>query len=231
MIPWIALNAGVGVLLFESYNLSRRILAAGSFEYSDAFIGGTIAGVFQTLLSVPLANIQKSLSNVADLREKNMVEAIKGVLPKEAKLKFLYQDVKMHVVRDGLGFGVFFGVFESALHVAKAVTVVYVKKSQGDELEWLAKSSLRESVDRLEKEWHDMKAKPHGWSFALVNGATIVVSGATAGMTYQLVSHPIKQVYRNGFRVNGAFSGISSRLMRSIPSSALGLLLYEMVRE
>jgi hypothetical protein len=161
-------------------------------------------------------------------------ETIRQVLPKEsraAQFKFLYKDVKMHVVRDGLAFGVFFGVFESALRVAKASTAYYVKKRVGEDLSRLRNMSVRCKIDSLEREWHEMKSKPYGWTFALVNGGTTVLSGAMAGMAYQLVSLPIKQIYKSGGQLQGAYRGISSRLMRSMPSSAVGLLLYEMVRE
>jgi hypothetical protein len=119
MIPWVCLNASVGVLLFETYTTSLKYLktqhrnphhpAAGKqrkrspFEYKDAFLAGGIAGAVQSSLSIPLSNIQKTLTNRVDLADAGLLRRINGVLPEgnlAVKARFLYKEAKMHVVRD-----------------------------------------------------------------------------------------------------------------------------------
>jgi hypothetical protein len=147
------------------------------------------------------------------------------------RVSYLYKGVLYHLLRDSIGFGVFFGIFETMQYFGKT----YTSKV------WKFESNSP----------HDHPNRPK--ELALADGCVVIFSGALAGASFQLISYPLEtlktksrklrkifpeksipQVNRMVIKqvgIAGLFKGVSSQLIRVMPPSALGLFVYEISKE
>jgi hypothetical protein len=245
VLPLLLANSLVGAVLFNTYTLSNHLLKSAKSNFYDSFASGAVAGATQSLLSNPLYRIQKSLE-----KDSHAVNRHKGVLslygnayrnlPVKgwSRFTYLYKGVFYNLLRDCVGFSLFFGVFENTNYFGKKALAMYFK----------APFYQRES--RAEHFKH-LKERPASLAFA--QGLSTVVSGGMAGMAYQSFVYPldtfhfqVKQLqkhytqtnqfilaYRNLKKesIRSLFQGMGSTLLKAVPASAIGLFAYEVTSD
>ncbi|KAI8896705.1 mitochondrial carrier domain-containing protein [Globomyces pollinis-pini] len=236
VLPLMAANAVVGAILFNSYSITAKLLTSTDYSTFAHYIAGAFAGSIQSVLATPLGQIQK-LINRADIVERRhhgihrvTIDALKSQsipLHLKSRVLYFYKGVLFNTVRDSIGFGLFFGVFNTLSVSGKAMT------------------------SRL---WARKHGQHRTRSLAAADGVVVIGSGALAGVAYQSIVYPLENlktqvrqvqhtsnkshskfqiartlIYKNGFK--SIFQGITPQLLRAMPPSAMGLFVYEMASE
>ena len=164
------------------------------YKSSSYFLSGALGGFFQSFIASPMASTKLFLSSYIDTALKHESipnEAIKSIekyrnkgiihhfstVFKQGGLPVLYHGFPISIIKESLGFGFFFSVFESSKHyTSKGVNYLFDK----------AKTHRDINFNKKEK-----KSLFH--RFCL--GTGVVVSGGLAGISYTLITYPLT-VYR-----------------------------------
>jgi hypothetical protein len=243
VIPLMFANGVVGAVLFHSFSLSRKLLKSGEEKYWVNFMAGSIAGVTQSILSTPLDNLTKTLD--ADIKSNRHVgihrHAQKALISfhKQSRLLNLFHGIRLNMARfkaylcrDFLGFGMFFGTFQSFTYFGKSCT---------------------RNLFGYNSHTHSAKCnRPLRLKFA--DGFVVIGSGALAGASFQLIVYPLNRLNKQveivkhdsrkkllkfqvaikllkGRGLCAFYNGISSHLIRTMPPSAIGLFVYEITSD
>ena len=225
VFPLMLANGAVGTIMFQSYTVTCSFLQ--STTKSKYFIAGATAGVTSTIFSRPLDRFTKLVSYRMVHDKLSFHEARKAAvkfLPLGFdRVNYLYKGLSYHLVRDSIGFGVFFGVFETMQSFGKTLT------------------SSTHFIPNRPKE------------LALADGCVVIFSGALAGASFQLISYPLETLKKKArelrkihpeksisevnrivikhIGVRGLFKGAFSQLIRVMPPSAMGLFVYEISKD
>jgi hypothetical protein len=246
VFPLMIANGLVGAVLFHSYTLSHNLLKRGGYNdyYMSNFWAGAIAGFNQTLLSVPLDNLSKSIIKGEFLKHRHIgihskiyTNFIEMPFNKHQRFKYLYKGVRFNMMRyylidnrDTLGFSMFFGVFEGLQRTGRKFTNKI----------WGYKHEPELSILKSDRPL----------SLKVTNGFVVIMSGAFAGAAFQSMVYPldvmqrqvmvvqhsnklylgintaIKMLKSNGVRFY--YRGMGAKLIMAMPPSALGLFVYEL---
>ncbi|KAI8852403.1 mitochondrial carrier domain-containing protein [Chytridium lagenaria] len=247
MLPLLICNSIVGAVLFNAYSLSMHLLTTEVPTHDDEyevkhhpFTSGAIAGAFQSLLATPIDNITRRVDPA-------QVAARRGeAMPKEggrwAKMKFMYHGLPYNLVKDSMGFSLFFGLFETTRTMGKRFVI-----DLHDTYFWPRRYFYPPEYG-LDPVTGDPKSRPT-LSVTLGTVAAVIGAGSLAGAGYQVVAYPFdrlpkvrpkademevkvdwgkawKLVKRKG--VAPFYRGIGTQLVRVAPPSAVGLLIFEL---
>jgi hypothetical protein len=196
---------------------------------STYVMAGAMAGAVHAVVATPLDAVQVRLE-VRDFlmgRFSGFMDFARSTA-KELGAGGLYRGFLFTLIKDVLGYSVFFGVFDSA------------------------KSYLRE---RKRQRVQGDKNDPHWSSDVFLGTAAVLASGAAAGAAYQLIDHPLDRIrsavmihhtgentvgfyatawrrcQRLAYRAGGwqawLYQGLTTNLIKAVPATSLGLFCYE----
>ena len=218
ILPMLLANSLAGICLFQSYSATYHFLHGNDF--STYFMAGGIAGLTQSFVSTPLHNIGQLITKS---ETKPNLNASSKSIHAGGHFGLLYRGCGFNCIRDTIGYALFFGVFESMQIIGNSNRP---RRKHPYPIDSQTLESLR-------------------------SGVIVVLSGGLAGAAYQTVAYPlnrfriltgmncqqnrsksqIPQLLMKGFKSGELFSGISSQILRAVPPSALGLLIYEISKD
>ncbi|RKP09764.1 mitochondrial carrier domain-containing protein [Thamnocephalis sphaerospora] len=256
VLPPLLANGACGAVLFTAYEgvqpqLERQwrakrrrakraepLQSAQTSTWTDAvplrtyMSAGAVAGAFHAVVATPLDALQVRLE-VRDFlsgRFSGFMDFAK-VTARELGAGGLYRGFLFTLVKDMMGYAIFFGMFDSA------------------------KAMLRE---RKRRQLQAASADIVSPADVLLGTAAVLVSGAAAGAVYQLVDHPLDHIrgavlLRGGERAHGGlyaaawhrcrrlamhaggwrtwlYTGFGTNLIKAVPATSLGLFCYEMMK-
>ncbi|KAJ3397576.1 hypothetical protein HDU92_006371 [Lobulomyces angularis] len=224
MLPLMLANAFVGAVLFNVYAITSDFLEfTYGFQYKNAFAGGFLGGFFQSFLSVPLDNIQRSISgkDLINYRSDGVFKVLKLTLekilpPSSSKVnfwslqkhvqKFLYKKFFFICLKDSLGFMMFFGIFEGMKNFSKTIVadafnlkgIHYI--NENDVI--IESSDKPSSIDEknivhkivFDNQSQVISKEKRPFSATLANSAAVLTAGAMAGCAYQMTVFPLEKV-------------------------------------
>ena len=168
------------------------------------------------------------------------------------RMRVLWSGWSVNIVKDGLGFTLFFGFFETTRIWGKR-WVKNMHESPHD-----THHPCPDGNDTHTENWNASQRKPITMTLGRVGA--VIVAGSLAGMGYQLISYPFDRIVvvssqggggvdnrlhtfssestwrdfqalfqRHGLYkgVTTLYRGIGNQLMRVAPPSAIGLLIFE----
>ncbi|KAJ3045702.1 hypothetical protein HDV00_007828 [Rhizophlyctis rosea] len=202
MLPLLFMNACAGAVLFNVYGLTVDYLASPELELHHPFIAGTLAGASTAVIATPIDNIRSRIDpmHLVDNRKEGMLRftyrTVKDVLPPGPmdKARVLYKGLGFTAVKDGLGFGMFFGIFEGLRKIGKGAVA-----------DFFGRGPTRGHYQGFGNYERDEPADSKGISSSLprarqsflhtaANSAVVITAGAAAGMGYQLVIYPVDNI-------------------------------------
>ena len=239
VLPLLLLNSTIGMVLFNTYTISLHYLKSVQHSLLNPFACGFFAGTTQAIIANPLYRIQKSLSKTAhaDNRRtgvlKLYLETYHNNLPKGGleKLRYLYKGISYNLLKDSVGFALFFGTFESSSHLGKLM----IRRIWGESASSHFFNNNKGST-----------ARPR--ELAVASALVTISSGALAGAMITSFSYPmdrlkyetkkfennmksaVAHVHQNG-GMGFLYRGISNVLLKSVPASSLGLFVYEVTSD
>ena len=235
-LPPLLANTFIGAVLFQSYEFTQAYLAKrrksvsdeSFFRYIPAWmdhvLAGGAAGALYASVSAPLDAVQSRIATrellaLSKHREhQGSVSVIKFARRTLHQLGFrgVYHGFGLVMMKDAIGHAMFFGVYEGV------------------------------------KERYNVNAS------GLNSGMVIVVSGGIAAAAYQVIESPFEKMqqymgmhhsnthihprrlnYREALRMlshepawlRGMWHGLTARLVRTVPATSLGLLVYETMKQ
>ncbi|KAK9900038.1 hypothetical protein P389DRAFT_165167 [Cystobasidium minutum MCA 4210] len=208
--PPLLANSIVGFTLFTTYTVTEAALKYFPSDpinpYYIPFISGATAGAAQSLISSPLDNVRAVLA--ARSAKPSTVEwkgwrhvAVEALFPKwltttipfkQSPFRFILYWFRstgslfqFTLLRDSLGFAVFFSIFELSRSLAKRAGKA-VDRFQ---------ANLRQKTQAIGFDF-DLDAMlendlaPRGWTGRVVQATVIVMTGIFAGVGYGIVGRP-----------------------------------------
>ncbi|KAK9717508.1 hypothetical protein K7432_006156 [Basidiobolus ranarum] len=247
VLPPLLANTAVGISLFTVYTATLLSLdpdsglnPSGYKTFSNAFTAGALAGAVSSTIATPLDSIQARfhVQEMIDGKFKSVMAYTKSMV-QELGVATLYRGLGLTLVKDALGYGIFFGVFELAKKQGYKMAVEHANR------------------DRDLADVNSQLVKPKFW----VQPLLVLGSGALAAIFYQAVDHPFEQI-RKVFFVKASqaeiryrtrttyvetirecirlgnkkgyqqflFKGVVTNALRAVPASSLGLLCFEYLR-
>lgn len=208
--PPLLANSLVGFTLFTTYTVTEAALKYFPSEpvsqYYIPFISGATAGAAQSIVSSPLDNIRAVLASRS--AKPDTVEwkgwrhiAVEALFPKwltttipfkQSPVRFVLNWFKstwslfqFTLLRDSLGFAVFFSIFELSRSLAKRAGRA-VDRFQANLKKRSQALGINLDLDAMLE--NDMI--PRGWTGRVVQAFVIVMTGIFAGIGYGIVSRP-----------------------------------------
>lgn len=208
--PPLIANSIVGFTLFTTYTVTEAALKYFPSDpinpYYIPFISGATAGAAQSLISSPLDNVRAVLA--ARSAKPSTVEwkgwrhvAVEALFPKwltttipfkESPFRFVLYWFRstgslfqFTLLRDSLGFAVFFSIFELSRSLAKRAGKA-VDRFQAN----LRKRTQAIGFDFDLDAMLENDLAPRGWTGRVVQAFVIVMTGIFAGIGYGIVGRP-----------------------------------------
>ncbi|KAJ3280610.1 hypothetical protein HK104_000540 [Borealophlyctis nickersoniae] len=208
MLPLLFANALGGALLFNVYGLAIDRLTVPGFELHHPFLAGGIAGASTALVATPLDTIRSRTdpAQLVEHRHEGMLRftyrTVKQALPAGTweKVRVLYSGLPYTAMKDGLGFGMFFGVFEGLRKTGKGLVADWWGLRDGGHGHDTSSpalpslSSTATTPSSLPTSSSQQQQPRHPISLTLTNATAVILAGAMAGTAYQLVIYPLDNI-------------------------------------
>ncbi|KAJ1975797.1 hypothetical protein H4R34_004208 [Dimargaris verticillata] len=221
-------------------------------------IAGGLAGLAQTAVAIPFDNLQArfQISDIVSGKYPSIMGFVRATIC-QTGLPSLWKGARLTLLKDTLGFALFFGTFEGTKNILGWSATYYFNSREDSAVH----QHTITSADGLA-----MRAKLPGPTLQpLVYPSCVLVAGAFAALVYQVVDYPLDRfrhvvtsdlahlelhhhrtydVYRLAWRhcqrvavaeFSGSmrrtlYSGFATNSLKALPATALGFLCFELVR-
>ncbi|KAJ1969611.1 hypothetical protein H4R35_006093 [Dimargaris xerosporica] len=222
-------------------------------------IAGGLAGLAQTAVAIPFDNLQArfQISDIVSGKYPSIMGFVRATI-RQTGLPSLWKGARLTLLKDTLGFALFFGTFEGTKDVLRWGSAYYCH-NHGD-------TAGHQDAMATTTAGSAMRSKPHGSPLPpLVYPSCVLAAGAFAALIYQVVDYPLDRfrhvvtsdlahlelhhrrtydmyrlAWRHCQRVAAAefggsirrtlYSGFAANSLKALPATALGFLCFELVR-
>ncbi len=196
------------------------------------FIGGTMGGILQSFVMSPIELIKVSQQVIGKSVSAATASVVSGLLPGSntsgtAKKTSSWRGLGATLLRDGIPHGVWFVSYEFAkVELTKmrngSTNVVGVKDESSTTSTTATTTEEDIAIPMLSGSFAATTAWGVGYPFDLIK--TRIQAGKSTG-----IIHTARDIIResDGRACYGLYRGFGLKLLRSIPASAIGFLVYE----
>jgi hypothetical protein len=207
-VPLLLLNGSIGIMLFTIYTNSLALFRrfdidsdSVSLKFWPWFIAGSIAGLAQPVIATPFKDIESRLQD-PNFNVSNRNDLF--------KLNTSYRGLTLNMVRDSLGFSMFFGLFESLQYIGKRFNDKFVESQ---------KTKMTVEISVLV-------------ASGAMGGACFQMINYPVTRLQNLVKDPTIREFVTIWKQKGYsyfYKGIGGQMFRVVPVSALALCMYKLV--